>query len=386
MRISLKAFKMTKVFYADTLTNPQYNMLDKMEHIYESLMLEKSIQPGDRVMIKTHFGLYGNTNHIRPVYVRKIVDLVKASGGLPFVAETIALGYGQGRPYGGRTVAPDYLESALKNGFSQGTIGAPIVFADGYWGIDTYDVPIDGKNIKSVPVASALLDCDKVILVTHAKFHMMGVAAALKNLGVGLVGKKGKAAVHSPAGLQIDQNDCLGSDCSECIRVCPTRCITVTETVKVNMDKCVQCGHCSSVCRSRANRKALSVSWSGEGIQARVVENAMGVVNSIGPEKFFFINLALDITEKCDCICVGYPRLMHDLGIFGSADPVAVDIAVLDKMRSATLNKESPAVGTFDSLVENSSKFFRHANELGFGTTQYELVPLSKEGPSESIH
>jgi len=77
---------MTKlnVFFADRQTRADYNMLDKLEHVFDELGLRDSINEGEKVMIKTHFGLYGNTNHIRPAYVRKLVDLVRAAGGFRF--------------------------------------------------------------------------------------------------------------------------------------------------------------------------------------------------------------------------------------------------------------------------------------------------------------
>lgn len=102
-------------------------MLDKLEHVFRELDLKKAIKAGDKVMIKTHFGLYGNTNHIRSAYVRKLVDLVKEAGGFTFIADTCSLAYGTEGPYGGRTTQPEYLMRAAMNGFTEGTLGAPIV-------------------------------------------------------------------------------------------------------------------------------------------------------------------------------------------------------------------------------------------------------------------
>ena len=54
-----------KVFFADRQARTDYNMLDKLEHVFNELGLKEEIKAGEKVMIKTHFGLYGNTNHIR---------------------------------------------------------------------------------------------------------------------------------------------------------------------------------------------------------------------------------------------------------------------------------------------------------------------------------
>lgn len=372
-----------KVFFADRQTRPDYNMLDKLEHIFDELGLNDSIKEGEKVMIKTHFGLYGNTNYIRPAYVRKLVDLVRSAGGFPFVADTASLAYGNERPYGGRTTAPEYLMRAALNGFTQGTIGAPMIIADGYWGVDTFDVVIDGEHIQSVPVAAATMNCDKVILLTHAKFHHMGIAASIKNMGVGMVGKRGKAAVHCPDGMQVAQENCKGVECSECIPVCPVRCIEVSDTVTIDWERCVTCGHCASVCSNQVRAKAISMGWSGKDMALRVVENTLGVTKSIGSDKFYYINLAIDISDHCDCVGFGATLVMHDVGILGSTDPVAVDHATLNAMKGASLNTESSVDhDEFESLVTRSEAIFEHALKIGLGNTDYDLVTLSREKPN----
>jgi len=368
----------TDVFFTDRKTESSYNMLDKLEHVFTELGLDKVIQSGNKVMIKTHMGLHGNTNHLRPVYVSKLVDLVKSAGGIPFVSDTCSLGYGNARPYGGRTTAPEYLARAIKNGFSQGTLGAPIVIADGYWGCDTHNVSIDGKHIKSVPIPAALLDCDVVLVLTHSKFHHTGLASTLKNLGVGLVGKGGKLAVHCPTGIEIEADKCLGSDCSKCIDVCPTRCITITDTVSIDWDHCKQCGHCASICSGVVKAGAIKMTWSGKDMGERIVENALGVVNSIGSEKFYYFNLAIDISDMCDCVCYGAPLLMHDVGIFGSTDPVAIDHATREAMTEMHPNRDSPAVEKLNELLTKSDVFFDHGVSIGLGTKDYELKLLKR--------
>ena len=367
-----------KVFFADRQTRADYNMLDKLEHVFRELDLMDGIQTGDKVMIKTHFGLYGNTNHIRPAYVRKLVDLVREAGGYPFVADTCSRAYGNEGPYGGRTTQPEYLERAAMNGYTSGVLGAPIIIADGYWGVDVHKVPIDGEHIKSVDVAAATLDCDKVILLTHAKFHHIGIAGSLKNMGVGMVGKQGKSAIHCPDGLEVFPEKCLGTDCSKCVSVCPTRCIEVTDKLIVDTERCIECGHCSSVC-AIAKAGALIMKWSMSNMAERIVENTLGVVKSIGADKFYYLNLAIDISDMCDCVRVGAPLMMHDLGIFGSSDPVAVDHAALQAMKKAKLNPASPKHDDFDRLTESSEAFFLHGEKMELGSTKYELVTLSKE-------
>ncbi len=385
------------VYFADRAAESGYSMLDKLEHIFNRLGLADDIKPGEKVMIKTHFGQFGNTNYIRPAYVRKIADLVKKAGGIPFAAETCGLGYGTTGVFSGRTTAPDYLGMAAQNGFSEATIGCPIIMADGYWGVDTFDVPIDGEFIDRVDVAAAVLDCDKVVMLTHAKGHgLSGLGGTLKNLGIGLVGKRGKAAMHNLGDFEIDPEKCLGPECSKCLKVCPTRCITMQDIAQIDDGLCVNCAHCRSVCNN-VGAKAISVTWRNADDQPlRFVENALGVLDSIGRDRFYHINLAIDISDLCDCWGVGAPLLVHDIGILGSHDPLAVDQATQDKINEAPANPDS-LVGDLecgeckfahalsarstnvDEPVDRAEIQFAHAEKMGLGSRKYSLVQLNKD-------
>ncbi|MGV9169134.1 MAG: DUF362 domain-containing protein [Promethearchaeia archaeon] len=388
----------SQVLFTDRKATSDYNMLDKLEQIYRFLGLDDVIEDGSKVMVKTHFGQYGNTNYIRPAYVRKVVELVQESGGIPFVAETCGLGYGTAGIYGGRTTAVEYLGMALKNGYSPATVGAPMIMADGYWGTDVHTVEIDGEFVKEVDVAAALFDTDIVIMLTHAKGHgLSGIGGSLKNLGIGLVGKRGKAAMHHMGEVSIDPEKCLGPECGECIEVCPPRCITMDgETAVIDTAKCISCGHCRSVCSNVVEAKAVKIKWRPNPEQCpRFVENALGVVDSIGRDRFYYINLGIDISDKCDCWNVGAPLLVHDIGIFGSKDPVAVDQATVDAINDAEPNPESDAADLecgepkfahvheckdddTGELLHLADIQLSHAEKMGLGSREYELETLEK--------
>ncbi len=393
----------SKVFFADRDAQVWYNMLDKLEHVFMELGLTEAIKPGYKVMIKTHFGQFGNTNYLRPVYVRKLVDLVRAAGGIPFVTESCGLGYGGGGAYGGRTTAPEYLAMAALNGFTEGTVGAPLIMVDGYWGTDIVDVEVEGTDhIKSVDVAAAVFDSDLIIVLTHAKGHgLSGLGGSLKNIGIGLVGKRGKAAMHFVGPAKVDMEKCIGPECSKCLKVCPVGCISMSDKAEIDTDRCILCGHCQSVCNNAAEAKAINLGWRPTHEQSpRFVENALGVLKSIGSEKFYFINMAIDISDKCDCWNVGAALLVHDIGIFGSKDPLAVDQACLDAINEAHPNPDSmvsalevgdckfaaahdhkdPETGDRLQLAEIQ---FAHAKKLGIGSREYELVTLTKEKPGK---
>jgi uncharacterized Fe-S center protein len=391
-----------KVYFADRQARVDFNMLDKLEYIFNKLGLKKAIRKGSKVMIKTHFGTWGNTNYIRPAYVRKVVDLVKAAGGNPYVSESCGLGYGPGGAYAGRTTAPEYLSMAALNGFTEGTIGAPIVMADGYWGTDVFRASIDGEFIKEVDVASAAMDADIVIVLTHAKGHGLGgLGGTLKNLGIGLVGKRSKSAMHTLGDVKVSPEKCLGPGCSLCLKVCPVRCISMHEKAVIDQNACIDCLHCRGVCLRDAKAGAISVTWRNAKDQAvRFVENALGVIEAVGRDRLYYFNLAVDISDKCDCWNVGAPLLVHDIGVFGSQDPVAVDQATLDAISVASRNPESEAkdVRIGDSifahvhnqkdsesgeLLDFANIQLAHAEKIGLGSRKYELIRVTKKAPSK---
>lgn len=378
-------------------------MLEKLELLWKKSGLRKAVQKDHRVIIKTHFGNYGNLMYMRPALLRKMVDLVKGREAQPILAESCGLGYGTGL-YGGRSTAAEYERMAAANGYTMGSMGAPIIMLDGYWGTDTFDVPIKGNHLEKVAVGAALRDADIVIMFTHFKGHGgTGMGGALKNLGIGCVGKYSKAMMHSPSGPIVNPDECKGAECSQpCIRVCPTRCITVDPKVEVDRDKCIKCVHCGSVCRRIAESKALTWDWSeeGNGPVERMIENALGVLRGIGRDRFYYINVALDISEVCDCMPIAPQALVPDIGIFASQDPVAIDAACLEMMNKAApiLTSTAGELKAGDDKFSAScpwpdretgirTPFFRHqrqleyAEQMDLGSRSYTLKQVDEGKP-----
>ncbi|MHA2210018.1 MAG: hypothetical protein ACXABV_12705 [Candidatus Thorarchaeota archaeon] len=55
----------SKVYFTDRQARPDYNMIDKLEHVFKELGLEhvfkelglnEEIKSGEKIMVKTHFG------------------------------------------------------------------------------------------------------------------------------------------------------------------------------------------------------------------------------------------------------------------------------------------------------------------------------------------
>ncbi len=390
------------VWFVNRSVWPRYSMLDKLELLWKKVGLKKAIQPDERVFIKTHFGAYGNLMYLRPALLRKVVDLIKANKALPILAESAGLGYGVGL-YGGRTTAAEYFRMAAANGYSIGTVGAPIVLLDGYWGADTFTVPIKGNHLKKVEVGMALRDADKIIVFTHFKGHGgTGMGGTLKNLGIGCVGKYSKAMMHGPENPIVIAEECKGSACSKCIDVCPPRCITVDPKVEIDRSRCIKCLHCANVCRSQAQSQAITAKWGDDPKKQteRMIENALGVIDGIGRDRFYYFNAALDISETCDCAPFGPMAIAPDLGIFASRDPVAIDAASIDRLNDAQPvissacgnikpGEDKLAISTPWPDPHTGEKIptqyhllqLSYAEELGLGTNDYKLKSADKGKP-----
>ena len=147
-----------------------------------------------KVAVKVHIGEWGNITYVRPPLVKAVVDAVKEAGGDPFLTETTTLYPGR------RFTVKDCEATAALHGFT-GALGAPFIVADAPDGFAGMDIPAPGlpeAPFKSIPLASAIAKADSLILVVHAKGHLLtGFGGALKHAAMGCVTKAGKAVQHA---------------------------------------------------------------------------------------------------------------------------------------------------------------------------------------------
>lgn len=175
----------------------------------------------------------------------------------------------------------------------------PIIMADGLFGDDEYEVPINGKIYKSVKIAALLAKCNALVLVSHFTGHLAaGFGAALKNMGMGCSSRKGKLDQHSNAKPKINKKKC--TLCGMCAKWCPENAITLgEETADIDKEKCIGCGQCLAICRF----DAVQYNWGAtyEVLQKKVVEHAMGVYE-LYKGKSIYINMLTRISKDCDCM------------------------------------------------------------------------------------
>ncbi|MFU8796626.1 MAG: DUF362 domain-containing protein [Dehalococcoidia bacterium] len=335
-----------------------------------------AVSSGDSVAVKTHMGEYGNTGHLRPPIVRRVCDLVKEAGGRPFVTDTTTLYPGR------RFTATQHLATAAFNGFTEESLGVPIIIADGEQGYDGVCVDIPGRMTEcpfdTVKVARKILDADSMIVLSHVKGHFLaGFGGAIKNLAMGCVTKESKAAQHGATRALMDASLCNG--CGECVDVCLYGAMAlVNDRVVRDEEKCMSCNRCFFLCRQGVFTLPPQ---AREKFAVRVAHAAAGVAGRFR-SRSAYMNFVQDVTPLCDCVAASGLPVVPDIGILASRDAVAIDRASLDLIAQSKAMSEFAHASYPDILGSlndaDSLEQVRVAQLLGMGTMEYELKEQSR--------
>ncbi|MFW9818932.1 MAG: DUF362 domain-containing protein [Candidatus Thorarchaeota archaeon] len=404
----------SNVFYFTARTHSHEQSMSKFKGILglEKLQFDQKVKKGNKIVIKTHFGALENTRYLRPSYIRFLCDYVKEIGGIPSVAESCGWGIpesisGTHTEYSGRATEEEYLKTALVHGFTEETMGAPILMLDGEDGTDIELQKIDGNRFKEILVAGRLREFDYMILATHFKGHAgAGFGGSIKNLGIGCVSKGGKVEAHTGKTFEFNFDNCK-TDCKNCINICPTNALSKDKNNKLIFEekKCKFCYMCASVCKYKV---IILGSASREEFITQMVDNAKGVVDYFGKDKIFYINYAIDITYQCDCTGGSDIPFVPDIGVLASLDPVALDQATIDLIHQSSTSPHSilsevknlPNQGPFQWLshtprfnpesgemdYNQDGKESKHweiqlklAEKIGIGSREYNLIEIKQE-------
>ena len=208
------------VYFINLRATMKENLLAKLERLLTTAGVAATVAKRDLVAVKLHFGELGNAAFIRPIYLRKIVETVKAAGGDPFLTDANTLYAGT------RSDSPSHLTTAIQNGFAYPVVEAPLIIADGLRGRSETAVRIDQKNFKEAYIGTEIVAADALVSVAHFKGHeLSGFGGTIKNLGMGCASRKGKLAQHSGLSPGISGEHCIG--CGECILICPNSAIEI---------------------------------------------------------------------------------------------------------------------------------------------------------------
>jgi uncharacterized protein len=303
--------------------------------------------------------------------VRRVCDLIKNAGAKPFVTDTTTV-----YPVR-RFTASQYLATAAFNGFTEESMGAPVIIADGEQGYDGewVDIPrrLSDCPFDRIKMARRIFDADSMIVLSHVKGHdTAGFGGSIKNVAMGCVTKESKAAQHRVSRGVVDISKCTG--CGECVEVCAYKALSLLgEKMVRDEEKCMSCDFCSLRCPEGVFSLPPRAK---EMFQSCLAHAAAGVLSRFR-SRVAFINFVQDVTPLCDCAAPSGLPVIPDVGILASTDVVAIDKASLDLIAQSKPVGKFSGISSADILGEingtDSLVQIRTAQELGLGSMEYQL-------------
>ena len=389
-----------KVYFTNLRSYGRESQLDKLKRLIRRAGIDQIDFDNKFVAIKIHFGELGNLSFLRPNYARAVADVVKELGGKPFLTDCNTLYVGS------RKNALEHIDCAYQNGFTPYATGCHVIIADGLKGTDEALVPVkNGEYVKEAKIGQALMDADIVISLTHFKGHeQAGFGGCMKNLGMGGGSRAGKMEQHAAGKPDVAAERCIG--CHACERICAHGAVSFEDTrerelpngqtrtvhvAKIDHDRCVGCGRCIGAC----NQDAIAPGYDAavDVLNCKIAEYTQAVVQD---RPNFHISIAMDISPNCDCHPENDTPIVPDLGMFASFDPVAIDQAAIDMALAAPalpnteLTDMRAKLEAGDGVPErcehdhfnmthpdtNWRSMIEHAEKIGLGTRDYELVRM----------
>jgi len=315
--------------------------------------LQYPFEQGQSVGVKIHWGERGNHSFLPPHYTQEIVTYLRDCGYHPFVFDTTVL-YS-----GGRRTARDALETARNHGFSEDTLGCPVVIADGDDGSSVIDIDANFRHFKTAQVAALVDESCGFVIFSHFKGHSAaGYGAAVKNISMGFASRAQKQRMHAEVTPRLRKERC--TRCGVCAEVCPTGATRITGNgyPAFNLDTCIGCAQCIALCPETA----LAILWNSESqvFQEKLVETAAAVWRNIN-RRSVLINALITITADCDCMPGRHPIIAPDSGFIGGYHPVTIDRESIRIVGEEKITKTHPSVPW--------KRQFSYAQEIGFDTS-----------------
>ena len=242
-----------------------------------------------------------------------IEPLVKKVGGTIVECNTAYTGK--------RYSTADHLKAAEDHGF---TAIAPVDIMDAEGEVK---LPLkDGKHLKYDIVGSHYPDYDFTIILSHFKGHAMGgFGGAVKNMSIGIASSNGKMYIHSAGKTETSANGWVAAEQDDFLE--------------------------------------------------SMAEAAKSIADHAG-DKIIYINVANNLSVDCDCDSSPEDPKMGDIGILASLDPVALDKACTDLVRSSEDHGKIHLIERIDS--RHGMHTLDHAEKIGLGSQKYKLVNIDK--------
>lgn len=181
---------------------------------------------------------------------------------------------------------------------------------------------VNGKHLKNDYVGSHFKNYDFCLVLTHFKGHAMGgFGGALKNISIGIASPHGKVVIHTAG-----------------------------------------------------TRDSGSIWYDDQdAFLESMAEAAKAVSDSLdNGKKIMYISVMNHLSVDCDCDGNPSKPDMHDIGILGSLDPVALDQACVDLVYKAPDGKS--LINRMES--RHGIHTVEHAAEIGLGSREYNLINI----------
>lgn len=355
----------SKVYFIKASINEGGKAVSKKAvKVFKAGGFKSCFRENDFTAVKVHVGEAGNNTYIEAPYIKGLVDELLELKTRPFITDTSTLYVGR------RHNAIDHAILANEHGFCVKGLGIPFIPPDGLFGTSETAIEINCELNKEVFVAYDIARCQSILSVAHFTGHVAACAAAtLKTLGMGCTSRKAKMRQHSALKPHVNDNCTV---CGECYKYCPADAITLDDVkAHIDQDKCIGCAECVAVCRF----EAAQYDWDAENalLEKNIAEHAKGVLKGKENRAVFF-NYVMSVTKDCDCFDTpDIRRIVDDIGILASTDPVAVDKAALDLVEDAGGKRLAKLIG---NSKLNPIYQFEHAEGIGLGSMDYELVEV----------
>lgn len=266
-----------------------------------------------KVAVKVHSGEEGNQNYLHPEFWKPVVEHV---GGIIVECNTA---------YDGERNSTEKHERLLERHDWNKYFTVDLMDREG----PDIAIPVkNGKHLDKDIVGKTFPEYDSMLVLSHFKGHPMGgYGGALKQLSIGCASTAGKVNIHSAGKYQKTEDQ--------------------------------------------------TILWDDLAAQDDFLESmaeAAGAVTDHFDGRIVYINVMANMSVDCDCCAVAEDPCIEDMGILISTDPVAIDRACID----IVMQSDDPGKEHFLERVlsKNGEHTIDVAEQLGIGTTDYELIEL----------
>lgn len=221
---------------------------------------------------------------------------------------------------GRRFTTEDHRRAAEEHGF---TAIAPVDIMDAEGEVR---LPVEGgKHLTYDLVGSHYPDYDFTVILSHFKGHVMGgFGGAVKNMSIGIASSNGKSHIHSAG--RLDSVAGLWDNLAE-----------------------------------------------QDAFLESMAEAAKAIADHCG-DSIIYISVANNLSVDCDCDASPEDPKMGDIGILASLDPIALDKACTDLVRSSEDPGKEHLIERIDS--RHGMHTLDYGEKIGLGSQTYKLVKL----------